>query len=339
MIFQNVELYNIQAMVETGPQEYKLSRVPESLRRKLNQRAQLMAFNGCGAEIRFNLLGDRAKIVLKREKTDGLVSPFGIVEVFQGCFPGRYEISPQCIGVEPTEIVIPKFNTEILKKIAEKDKMAFDPGLIRVLLPYDWPYYLIKIEGKIAPPKPGQTPVRRYLAYGSSITHGGGAVSPSGGYAARLAQMLKADLINLGFAGAAFLEAELADYIADRKDWDIATLELGINVIEDWDVALFAQKADYFITKIAKNNPDKWIFCTDIFTCGRDFTNHPKIDGYRDTIRNIVARLNMPKLVYICGRDLLKDGALLSSDATHPSDRGMREIAENLYETVQQKIK
>ena len=338
MVFQNAELYNVQAMVATGRQEYRLSRVPEEVRLKLNQRAQVMAFNGCGTEIRFNLLGDRAKILLKREKADGLVSPYGIVEVYQGCFPGRYEISPQCIGVEPTEIIIPKFNTEVLQKIAAENKSAFDPKLIRVLLPYDWSYYLMNIEGEIVPPQLGQTPGTKYLAYGSSITHGGGAVSPSGGYAARLAQMLKTDLINLGFAGAAFLEEELANYIAARNDWDIATLELGINVIEAWDVEFFAQKADYFISKVAKNNPDKWIFCTDIFTCGRDFTNHPKIESYRNTVRNIVEKLNMPKLVYICGRDLLKTGALLSSDGTHPSDRGMQEIAENFYEAMKTKV-
>lgn len=72
------------------------------------------------------------------------------------------------------------------------------------------------------------------LSYGSSITHGGGVSVPTSGYAFRLARKLGMDLRNLGLAGAAWMDEAMADYICEQK-WDMATLELGINVVK-WPI-------------------------------------------------------------------------------------------------------
>lgn len=73
----------------------------------------------------------------------------------------------------------------------------------------------------------------RYLAYGSSITHGSlGLVQPDS-YVFRIAQLLGTDYINLGFAGKALMEPEMAEYIVSRKDWNFATVEMGINAVEE----------------------------------------------------------------------------------------------------------
>ena len=44
----------------------------------------------------------------------------------------------------------------------------------------------------------------------------------------------------------------MADYIAGRDDWDFATLEMGINMIGDFDVEEFRSRVEYFIPKIGK---------------------------------------------------------------------------------------
>jgi hypothetical protein len=69
MIYKNAELYNIEEMIELSDKSgYALSRIPKSVRDRLPERGQLMAFNGCGAEIRFNIVGDQAKVIIKRKE-------------------------------------------------------------------------------------------------------------------------------------------------------------------------------------------------------------------------------------------------------------------------------
>jgi hypothetical protein len=97
--------------------------------------------------------------------------------------------------------------------------------LVRVILPYDWPTELVDITGEIDPPRAEQTPAIRLLAYGSSNTHGGGAVRSTESYAMLTAARLGFDLINLGFAGSAQMELEMAHFIAQDLDWDIASLD------------------------------------------------------------------------------------------------------------------
>lgn len=336
MIYKNAELYNIQQVVEADSCEgLRLSRIPENLRMKLNQTAQIIAFNSCGCEIRFNLIGDHAKIVLRREKSQE-ENNIGIAEFYHGCFQGTYQFF---IGTQPTEIIIKKpANIEFLQKLTEKYNLPFDANLVRVILPYDWQCCLVDLEGEILPPKIGQTPQKKYLAYGSSITHGGAAVRPTGTYTMRVAQILGVDLINLGFAGSAHLEAEIADYIAERKDWDFATLELGINVIEDWSVDRFAEKVDYLISRIAKKNADKWIFCTDLFPFYMDYHGNTKAEDFRRIVRKKVEMLNLPKLVYISGYDILTSVSGLTFDILHPSAHGMEEMARNFAEIIKSKM-
>lgn len=61
-----------------------------------------------------------------------------------------------------------------------------------------------------------------------------------------------------------------------------------------------------------------------------DFEGNPKIKEYREVVKKKVEAMNMPKLVYICGRELLTSVIGLSSDLLHPSEYGMEEIAMNL---------
>mgnify|MGYP002555374518 FL=1 len=48
----------------------------------------------------------------------------------------------------------------------------------------------------------------------------------------RNAQALGVDYLNLGFAGNALMEEEMANYLVSRRDWDFASVEMGINTTE-----------------------------------------------------------------------------------------------------------
>lgn len=39
---------------------------------------------------------------------------------------------------------------------------------------------------------------------------------------------------NLGFVGSAQMDAEMARFIASALDWDLAVLEMGVNIIGAW---------------------------------------------------------------------------------------------------------
>jgi lysophospholipase L1-like esterase len=336
MIYKNVELYNVEELIapEDGVGKV-LSRIPNKLRMTLNESAKTAALFPAGCEIRFNLEGESAKILLKREEMSHWGSQLSLVEVFQGSF----QVSWNLIGTKPTEITLslPQ-NVELLDKVSKKERLPFDAHLTRVILPYDETIRLIDIDGRTVPPNQGQTPKKKYLAYGSSITHGAWAIRPTGSYAMKTAQVLGADLINLGFGGGAHCERQIADYIARREDWDLVTLETGINML-GFSTEEFKNRVEYLIEKVAKSHPDKWIFCIDLFTFCDDFNHSSKKQNeFRKIVRNTIEKLNMPKLVHIDGRKILKETSGLTSDLVHPSPIGMEEMAMNLSRFIKKRI-
>jgi lysophospholipase L1-like esterase len=337
MLYKNAELHNIRALQPLPQGGFRLSRVPEGVRKVLNEGAQNTAFNTCGCEIRFNLRGGAAKVTLRRTARGEVpVDPCGVAEVWFGPFEGGWDICPRSIAPEPTTLTIQYPQNHIdLQRYAAEASLPYNPALVRVILPYDWPTELLDIEGDIEPPRLGQSPDRRILMYGSSITHGGGAVRPTESYAMLTAAQLGCDLINLGFAGSAQMEKDLARFIADDVDWDIATLEMGINVLGAWPVEKFREHVSGFVAEIAAKHPDRWIFCIDLFTCVHDFTHNPLIDAYRAIVRETVETMKMPKLVYLNGHTLLTRLSGLTSDLVHPSSEGMQEIASRLVQVIQ----
>lgn len=335
MRYGNIELHNVRTVIEQAQGGgIQLSRVSQEVRAQLNNGAQQAALNGCGCEIRFNLLGESATVWLQRGAPE-LCDPIGVAEVWFGPFQASYEFNPRLIRPEPTAITITyPAQLERLERIAKERGLSFDPRLVRVILPYDIPTFLLGVEGTVGPPEPGQIPTRRYLAYGSSITHGGNAIAPAATYAMRIARHLGYDLLNLGFAGSAQLEPALADYMAEELDWDIATLELGINVLDTWSAAEFARRVAYFVPRIAQSHPHRWIFCTDMFTCAADLAEQPRIAAFRAAVRETVAALKLPGLIYIDGRTLLPDPVDLTSDLVHPAASGMEIIAQHLMRHI-----
>ena len=219
--------------------------------------------------------------------------------------------------------------------------MPFDSGLTRMILPYIPPVRLIDFEGDVSPPEPGQTPNTTQLSYGSSITHGATAIRSTGTYASRTSQLLVYDLINLGFGGGAHCESQLADYIAGRTDWDLATMEMGINMVgaDKFTVEVFEERVNYFVEKIARTHQDKWIFCLDLFTFTEDLLGRDgKQERFREVVRKTVEDLDLPRLVYLNGKDLLQNIPGLTFDLVHPSPFGMEEIARNLSSAIMSSI-
>jgi hypothetical protein len=333
MNFQNAEFHNVEELIED--QEHgglRILRIPQSLLEKLNPIAQRTAYFSCGCELRFNLYSEEATIYLRRDPCGPDLMPFGITEIWQGDYQGRYQISPQPVGQEKTAIRVKKMKTDEIRLLQNQSHELFDPDLYRVFIPYDWGHAIYGIEGDISLPRKNQVPGKTLLSYGSSITHGGGVTVPTSGYAFRLATKLGMDLRNLGLAGAAWMDEAMADYICEQ-DWSMATLELGINVV-NWSLDEFEKKARSFITKIVSVHPDRPIYCISLFSSIEDFRKKEHVQGMRKAIFKIAEELDSPMLYYINGEKCLTNLTGLSSDTTHPSNAGMEEITQYLYRYI-----
>jgi len=330
MNYQNVELYNTVELLtpESGVGKY-MTRLPDKLRKTLNQAALENALCSAGSEIRFNVEGKSAKVTLS---SNGL----GMAEVFRG----NFHVSWQMIGPQPTDfnVSLPE-NMSFLEKVSKEKGLPFDPRLTRIILPFYNPIRFIGVEGETSVPRKSQTPKTKYLAYGSSITHGASALRPTGSYAMRTAQRLGVDLIDLGFGGGAHCESQIANYIADRRDWDFASLELGINMVGGFSTEEFTKRVNYLIERIAKAHPDKWVFAIDIFTYADDYNPAAKKQNeFRRAVRNAVRKLGMPKLVHVDGRKILKETSGLTFDLVHPAAAGMEEMAFNLSSLIRKRM-
>jgi len=332
MLFGNAELHNVEELVPSDHGDgWHLLRLPSQVRATLNESARTVAIYPVGCELRFNLQpGKTATVVLAAEGDD--VCP-STVEVYQGCF----RVQAPIIRQKPTRLSISHSpNQAFLEQFSAQRKLPFDSRLTRLLLPPTIPVRLIGIEGDITPPLPQQTPARRYLAYGSSITHGANACRPSGTYAMLTARHLGADLINQGYGGGAHLEETMAHYLAGRDDWDFTTLEMGIN-IGGWKLSRFAQTVEKFVRIITSAHPDKWVFCIDVFTFAPDLGHSMQwCQGYRDAVRQVVADAKLPRVVYVNGLEILPDPAGLSHDLVHPTDDGFAQMAQNLSGLIRQ---
>ncbi len=324
MIFDNILFHNVEH-IEHTEKGYLMCRVPESVREQLNDTAKNSAsYGGTGVELRFKLKGDCATIILNAAKISTMEAP--VIYIYYGSFQGGWECSSRALvqGENRIEIKKPE-NIEFLKKLAKERNLPFNPEVVRIVLHYGRTYY-IGVEGDVEPPTKEDLPGKTYLAYGSSITHGSLALGTTYTYPFRLSQKLGCDYINLGMPGSAQMEKVIAEHILARKDWDFATVEMGINMLE-MDINLFEERVDVF-TKLLERET-RPIYATSIYGF-----NNPNGQEDGKKFRQIVEKYAKERLLFVDGLKLLNNPAYISQDMVHPSLEGIAEITNNWYEIL-----
>lgn len=333
MIHEHVELHNVASVrYEASHDGNVLQRVPESVRRELNPAAQLCMLQPDNAEIRYIANGP-SQVTLSSYGTTR-------VSVFFGTFDSNVRAligsNPQTIDIVPNDI---------LEKLPSRytSEMPFSPRVVRLMFggPERSPVLLHQIKGKdIRPPTPAEKPALRLLTYGTSITHGYFAEGPHLTYVGHVARRLGADLINIGVAGSAHCEPELADYIADRTDWHVASLGLSVNM-QGFSIPEFRRRVQYMIDRIAGADPGRPVACITLYPYYRDFGIDPPREyggtpeEYRQSLREAVTTSGKKNAHLIEGPELLTDIGGLSADLIHPADHGMLEIGNNLADRLE----
>lgn len=316
MIYQNIDFHDV-AELEQTENGMKMWRVPKSVLEHCNDgmRNTTAAYT-TGVELRFKLKGDSADI---RLRTDSDVYP-RFVNVFYGSIQAGWQTSAFRLNTEETVIHIEKpANLQRLSELTRECGLPFSPEVIRLVMPACTCWFL-GAQGDIEPPAPEDLPQKTYLAYGSSITHGSIAMAMPQTYPFRMAQTFGADVLNLGFAGSAHLEKDVAEYIVSRKDWDFATVEMGINMLGFTEEA-FEERVRSFTDILKKDG--RPVFATSIFHFNGD--RQEKAAAFR----RIVRKYCEDSLHYLDGLEILSNPAHITQDLSHPSTEGVSDIIQN----------
>lgn len=339
MIHEDVELHGIvELRPVTGRDGLRLQRVPENVRSALNPKAQKRMLAPENAEIRFVSSGENVHVTLSAPNGSCEIFPFW--GGFQDC---QTRDRPRLIvGPNPTTFSL-SYPERVRQLDPEVCKDApFSREVWRLVLMSKCKYptvYFHGIDGRgIRPPKPSEVPAQCYLAYGTSITDGFAATAPYLTYPAQTAWRLGMDVINLGSAGSAYCEPELADYIAARGDWDIASLEISLNMIgAEYTTEQFRERANYMVDTIAKSNMKRRVVCITPWPYFGDLCKdiegpHGKgiVAAYRKVLREVINKSDCPNVSIVEGKNLLKGPGGYSSDLAHPADMAMIQIAEEL---------
>lgn len=323
-----ITLHNVTSYIrhpESGRDLF--CRLPSSVRVCLNPGAREKSLMTAGVEIRCRAQGRGGGVRLFIAGTQPIRA-----ELYQGDFllwplvipPGEQDVplAGQYTWSWLSHQQPPGTSTHLLQSLPGR---RFDPGLLRLVLPYRALVGPVRTRGELSPARPQDLPDRTLLCYGSSITQGYEALTATGGYAPRLARLLGMDLINLGLAGSAHLEPEIATHIAERSDWHIATLELGINLVGTLEPQAFARRAAEFVAIVAR--AARPVFVLDLFRYFDDFSGGDagRAQAFREAVA--AAAHSAGSHVRHISVSHLPDPQGLCADLLHPSPEGMEQMA------------
>ncbi len=343
MIYKNIEIFNVAELIDNGDGSVSWKRVPSIVHNEMeSSMADIVVLNSTGVELRFVIKGDSATIKMSTYENDP--KSFSTFHVYRGGIQGGWsdhEVHCHVTG-EVEEFVIEKSNNiPTLKTMAKENGQDFDPEVVRIIFDRGR-YKIYDVIGDVTPPTKKQTPKKTLLTYGSSITHGSNSIDQSHTWASLLGHNLNMDVRNLGMAGSCAIEPNMAEYIAsegEKGNWDVATLELGINVL-GWEDEKITNRVENIINQVAKRNSEKPIFViSPFYFCGDDFDPNCSAKKWRKMIEEIVNKLNYKNVTYINGFEVLDNMKYMSADEIHPNIIGVQRIADVLTEKIGKVIK
>lgn len=333
MIYDSIEFHNVRDMADFEGKEGKiLCRVPQSLNDQLLPATAVRYQNAACAEMRFQ--AERLPVDIEVAVYE---SPVHAAVFFGDHFYESYYLT---VGENTIHI---GQEEHVLKFYETPPRAMFDPKLIRVLffsasalIGYKgW-----RAEGKLVPPRADMLPKRRYVAYGTSITHGFNASAAVTPYCYQAAYRMGADLYNLGAAGCAYMEKGLGEYIAQNYDFDIFTAEVSVNMLnQGYTEQEYYHTTKEFLKAIDDRHPDQLKAVISILPCFWDLGRvipaaKSTAERYRQITQEVCSEFD-GRYLFVDGTELLSIRGL-TCDLIHPSDTGMIEIGEKLANRLMQ---
>ena len=324
-----------------------LRRFPRAVRKALSPLGRMVSEESAGVEVRFVTESDHFHLSLGAEpsRLDPFESYPLTVTLFRSDFfhSQRTLMAGRVNHIQVTDIMgtlrerFAQISPEALRNC------AFSPNVWRVCLGR-FPATFIDLSTNHAicrAPLSTEMPARRWLAYGSSITNG---ASPTGhhlAYIYQAARHLGIDVYNQGLSGSCLCEPEVADYLAARDDWDVITLEIGVNMRKSFTPDEFRERAQHLVGRVARTHPGKPVAVISIYPNVDllPYGNQPTSDAaktqaaYLEVLHGIVAQ-GPGNVHLIDGTTILSDFRNLSPDLIHPSDFGHIEMGRALADQL-----
>lgn len=340
IIKDNLEFHAAELKQVPGINGVLLSRVPEAIGSTLNERARFVVMDSVATEIRFVTDAPNVRLSLSALKPE-VGHDFLEIRVYFGNFES------QMLLLKPGTVTAVMLNPPaalngIKEEYLRKDaRTGFAPNVWRIVPSRGGLIYCgIETFGHgVRPPKPEEKPAKTCLCYGSSITN-----STFDGYPTVMGKCLGVDIINLGLSGACACEPNLADWMASRTDWDLATLELGINML-GYTPEEFEKRVDYLLNAFVSRNPAKPLFLITIYPSNARFKFRRNTEGedrdkaFCNILRKLYSKYAERGTLYLIeGEDILTDLTGLSADFLHPRTYGHALMGFRLAEKIRKTI-
>lgn len=177
----------------------------------------------------------------------------------------------------------------------------------------------------------------RWLVYGDSITQGANCSVPSNTWVDIVSRKLGLKTANIAIGGHGRAELVIAEAIASRDDFDVLSLHMGANALDE---AGFAGRLKKFILIIREKHPFEKIFvATPIIHCPENFFDSVsnKLKDTRVRMEKTVMELQNAgdkNLYLIDGNKILGDTQGMLRDMVHLDDFGMLRYADNLVKLM-----
>ncbi len=197
--------------------------------------------------------------------------------------------------------------------------------------------------------KPAADRRRKWIAYGSSITHCCGAHSPARTWPAVAARKADLDLTCLGYGGQCHLDPMVARMIRDLPA-DFVSMKVGINIYGGGSLSPRTFKAAVIgaVQTIREKHPAIPIaLISPIISPPRESTANAvglTLQLMRDEVREAAERLAAHgdgNIHYFSGLDLFSDDMVEAylPDLLHPNGDGYELMGENFIKTVLSRIR
>lgn len=179
------------------------------------------------------------------------------------------------------------------------------------------------------------------IMYGTSILQGGCASRPGMAYTNILGRWLNKEVINLGFSGNAWLDYEIAEYIASVENPSLIVLDYAPNCT----AKMIDEKAEKFFRIIRDKHPDVPVifvgnpmYAHGVF----DMKLHEDLcsrDAAQKRIYDKLRKAGEKKIYYVSSEGMTGDDMEATVDGCHMTDLGMMRYAEHIYPTMKKALK
>jgi lysophospholipase L1-like esterase len=324
-----LQFHNCAALEQAVPYPgLHLCRFPGQVRSAISDRGRVASEESTGCEIRFVTPAVNIRVTLMLSGKDGEVAVykgglFHSVHRLEADIPKSLHLAePAHLRTFPRERLLSSgFAPEVWRIVfSRSNAIVFD---------------LHSFGHPVRAPRSDETPHLRWIAYGSSITHGLSSYPLS--YIDQAARRLGADVWNKGMSGSCYCETEMSDFLAEQKDWDIMTLELGINMRDVFSTEVFASRTGYLLDRLTEAHPEKPII---VITTYPNYATHTaqavgeQERDFNELLRERVAVMNSPNVYLLEGSAIMEDYSTLSCDLLHPNSFGHMKMGERLAELM-----